>query len=112
VIEAVGARRAKQLFLTANSFDADYAAHAGIIDMVLPEGSIDEFVSMLTDSLSQNAPGAMGEAKRLVRDVAGRHIDHGLMEETAKRIARARVSPEGQEGVRAFLEKRPARWAE
>ncbi|WP_309627656.1 enoyl-CoA hydratase-related protein [Brevundimonas sp.] len=112
VIEAVGARRAKQLFLTANIFDADYAAHAGIIDMVLPEGSIDEFVSMLTDSLTQNAPGAMGEAKRLVRDVAGRHIDHGLMEETAKRIARARVSPEGQEGVRAFLEKRAARWAE
>ena len=112
VIEAVGPRRAKQLFLTANIFDADYAAHAGIIDMVLPEGSIDEFVSMLTDSLTQNAPGAMGEAKRLVRDVAGRHIDHGVMEETAKRIARARVSPEGQEGVRAFLEKRPARWAE
>ena len=112
VIEAVGPRRAKQLFLTANIFDADYAAHAGIIDMVLPEGTIDEFISMLTDSLSQNAPGAMGEAKRLVRDVAGQKIDHGLMEETAKRIARARVSEEGQEGVRAFLEKRPARWAE
>ncbi len=112
VIEAVGARRAKQLFLTANIFDADYAAHAGIVDMVLPEGSMDEFISMLTDSLTQNAPGAMGEAKRLVRDVAGRHIDHGLMEETAKRIARARVSDEGQEGVRAFLDKRAPRWAE
>ena len=112
VIEAVGPRRARQLFLTANIFDADYAAHAGIVDMVLPEGSMDEFVSMLTDSLTQNAPGAMGEAKRLVRDVAGRHIDHGLMEETAKRIARARVSDEGQEGVRAFLEKRSPRWAE
>lgn len=112
VIEAIGPRRAKQLFLTANIFDADYAAHAGIIDMVLPEGSLDEFVSMLTDSLSQNAPGAMGEAKRLVHDVAGHKIDHGLMEETAKRIARARVSDEGQEGVRAFLEKRSPRWAE
>ena len=112
VIEAVGPRRARQLFLTANIFDADYAAHAGIIDMVLPEGTMEEFVSMLTDSLSQNAPGAMGEAKRLVRDVAGQKIDHGLMEETAKRIARARVSEEGQEGVRAFLEKRSPRWAE
>ena len=112
VIEAVGPRRARQLFLTANIFDADYAAHAGIIDMVLPEGTIDEFISMLTDSLTQNAPGAMGEAKRLVRDIAGRHIDHGLMEETAKRIARARVSDEGQEGVRAFLDKRAPRWAE
>jgi len=112
VIEAVGARKARQLFLTANIFDADYAAHVGLIDMVLPEGSMDEFISMLTDSLTANAPGAMGEAKRLVHDLAGRHLDHGLMEDTARRIARARVSPEGQEGVRAFLDKRPPRWAE
>ncbi|ADL00893.1 enoyl-CoA hydratase-related protein [Brevundimonas subvibrioides] len=112
VIEAVGARRAKQLFLTANIFDADYAAHAGIIDMVLPEGSMDEFVSMLTDSLTQNAPGAMGEAKRLVNDLAGESIDRGLMEDTARRIAKARVSKEGQEGVLAFLEKRSPSWAE
>lgn len=112
VVEAIGARRAKQLFLTANIFDADYAAHAGIIDMVLPEGSMDEFVLMLTDSLTRNAPGAMGEAKRLVHDVVGQKIDRGLMEETAKRIAQARVSVEGQEGVRAFLDKRDPSWAQ
>jgi len=111
VIEAVGARRARQLFLTANIFDADYAAHAGIIDMVLPVGSVDEFISMLTDSLTRNAPGAMGEAKRLVHDLVGQKIDRGLMEETARRIARARVSVEGQEGVRAFLDKRDPSWA-
>ena len=112
VVEAIGARRARQLFLTANIFDADYAAHAGLIDMVLPEGSVDEFISMLTDSLTANAPGAMGDAKRLVNDVAGQTIDHGLMEDTVRRIARARVSDEGQEGVRAFLDKRKPRWAE
>lgn len=112
VIEAVGARRARQLFLTANIFDADYAAHAGLIDLVLPEGSVDEFISMLTDSLSGNAPGAMGDAKRLVHDVVGKKIDGGLLEETAKRIARARVSEEGQEGVLAFLDKRKPKWAE
>lgn len=112
VIEAVGPRKARQLFLSANIFDADYAAHVGLIDMVLPEGSVDEFISMLTDSLTANAPGAMGEAKRLVHDLAGRHLDHGLMEDTARRIARARISAEGQEGVRAFLDKRPPRWAE
>lgn len=112
VVEAIGARRARQLFLTANTFDAAYAAHAGLIDMVLPEGSVDEFISMLTDSLTANAPGAMGEAKRLVNDVAGEKIDHGLMEDTARRIARARVSDEGREGVRAFLDKRKPRWAE
>ena len=58
------------------------------------------------------APGAVGDAKRLVNHVAGHRIDHALMEETARRIARARVSPEGQEGVNAFLEKRKPRWAE
>ena len=111
VVEAIGARRARQLFLSANIFDADYAAHAGLIDMVLPQGSVDEFISMLTDSVSANAPGAMGDAKRLVHSIAGHKIDSGVMEETAKRIARARVSPEGQEGVLAFLEKRKPNWA-
>lgn len=111
VIEAVGARRARQLFLTGNIFDADYAAHAGLIDMVLPEGSVDQFIEMLSDSLSTNAPGAMGEAKRLVNDIAHHRIDGGLLDDTAKRIARARVSDEGREGVAAFLEKRRPNWA-
>lgn len=111
VIEAVGARRARQLFLTGNIFDADYAAHAGLIDMVLPEGSVDQFIEMLSDSLSTNAPGAMGEAKRLVNDIAHHKLDGGLLDDTAKRIARARVSDEGREGVAAFLEKRRPNWA-
>jgi len=112
VIEAIGARRARQLFLTANIFDADYAAHAGLIDMVVPGEHLDEFISMMVDGVSANAPGAMGDAKRLVNDVAGRELDHKLVEETAKRIAKARISPEGQEGVRAFLDKRAPSWAE
>lgn len=112
VIEAVGARRARALFLTGNVFDADYAAHLGLIDMVLPDAdSIDSFVTMLSDSLTDCAPGAMGEAKRLVHHVVDHKLDSSLMEDTAKRIARARVSEEGQEGVRAFLEKRKPVWA-
>ena len=111
VVEAVGARRARALFLTGNTFDAGYAAHLGLIDMVLPDAAaIDSFVTMLTDSLGGSAPGAMGDAKRLVHHVAGHRLDTGLMEDTAKRIARARVSAEGQEGVRAFLDKRKPFW--
>ena len=79
--------------------------------MVLPEGSVDQFIEMLSDSLSTNAPGAMGDAKRLVNDIAHHKIDGGLLDETAKRIARARVSDEGREGVAAFLEKRAPIWA-
>ena len=111
VIEAIGARRARQLFLTGNAFDADYAARIGLIDLILPEGSVDDFIGMLSDSLVGNAPGAMGDAKRLVNDIAQHKIDSGLLDDTARRIARARVSPEGQEGVRAFLDKRKPNWA-
>jgi methylglutaconyl-CoA hydratase len=81
--------------------------------MVLPDaGALDGMITMLSDSLRANAPGAMGDSKRLVHHVAGKHIDGGLMDDTARRIARARVSDEGQEGVRAFLDKRKPRWAE
>lgn len=113
VIEAVGARKARQLFMTGNMFDADHAAQAGLVDAVLPNAdAIDGFVSTLTDSMRACAPRAVGDAKRLVHHVAGQRLDAGLMEDTARRIARARVSTEGQEGVRAFLDKRKATWAE
>ena len=113
VVEAVGARTARALFMTADVFDADAALAFGLVGYVLGSADeIDVFVADLADSMKLCAPGAVGDAKRLVNDVAGQEIDHGLMEETAKRIARARVSPEGQEGVRAFLDKRKATWTE
>ena len=113
VVEAVGARTARALFMTADLFDAEAAKGFGLIAQVLDNaGEIDGFITALADRMKACAPGAVGDAKRLVHHVAGHRIDHGLMEETAKRIARARVSAEGQEGVAAFLEKRRPRWAE
>lgn len=113
VVEAVGARTARALFMTAELFDADAAKAFGLIGHVLDSADqIDGFIATFADSMKACAPGAVGDAKRLVHHVAGHRIDHSLMEETAKRIARARVSPEGQEGVGAFLEKRRPRWAE
>lgn len=113
VVEAVGARTARALFMTAELFDADAARDFGLIGQVLDSADqIDGFIASFSDSMKACAPGAVGDAKRLVNHVAGHRIDHALMEETAKRIARARVSPEGQEGVNAFLEKRKPRWTE
>jgi methylglutaconyl-CoA hydratase len=113
VIEAVGARTARRLFATAEAFDADAAAAFGLVDRVLDSADgIDSVVSELSAAMKACAPGAVGDAKRLVHEVAGQKVDRGVMEETARRIARARVSDEGQEGVRAFLDKRKPRWAE
>ncbi|MDP3657662.1 MAG: enoyl-CoA hydratase-related protein [Brevundimonas sp.] len=113
VVEAVGARTARALFMTADLFDAEAAKGFGLVSHVLDSADqIDGFITAFADSMKACAPGAVGDAKRLVHHVAGHRIDHSLMEETAKRIARARVSPEGQEGVGAFLEKRKPRWAE
>ena len=113
VIEAIGPRTARALFATAEVFDADRAKDYGLVSQVLASvDGIDGFVRTLSDAMKACAPGAVGDAKRLVHDLAGRHIDHGMMEDTARRIARARVSPEGQDGVRAFLDKRKPGWAE
>ena len=55
-------------------------------------------------------PAAQKEAKDLIRAVAGRAVTSELIQDTAERIAKIRASPEGREGVAAFLEKRRASW--
>ncbi len=111
VIAAIGARRARGLFASARTFDADHARHIGLIDDVVADGDALQAARDAIAALAlATAPGAVAQSKRLVDKVAGRPIDHGLMEETARLIARARVSPEGQEGVRAFLARRTPAW--
>ena len=56
------------------------------------------------------APGAVADAKQLVRFVAGHKIDDSLAKETARRIAKRRASAEGKEGLAAFLAKRKPEW--
>jgi methylglutaconyl-CoA hydratase len=67
-------------------------------------------VSEVIDLLMQAGPNAQAEAKVLVRDIAHRPIDARVIEATARHIAKVRASPEGREGVAAFLGKRRAAW--
>ena len=112
VVAAIGQRNAKVLFATGRVFSARDAMVWGLVQEVVPDAAT---LLVVKDALSAGmldcAPGAVGDAKRLVDDVAGREIDHDLLHETAKRIAARRVSAEGQEGVRAFLERRKPSWS-
>jgi methylglutaconyl-CoA hydratase len=111
VVAAVGARRARGLFATGRVFDAAFAREIGLVDEVVADAAgLDAARDRLAAEIMACAPGAVAQSKRLVEAVAGRHIDHALMDETARWIARARVGPEGQEGVRAYLAKRSPAW--
>jgi len=111
VIAALGPRTAKLLFATGRVFDADAAWSYGLVDEVFDDvAGLEVARDSLIEEMVACAPGAIGDAKALVNDFTGQKIDRGLIEETARRIARRRVSEEGQEGVRAFLARRKPVW--
>jgi methylglutaconyl-CoA hydratase len=112
VVAAIGPRAARGLFATGQAFDAEHALRIGLISEVVADAhALAAAKTRIAAWIQACAPGAVADAKQLAFDVYAREIDHGLMEETAKRIAQARVSGEGQEGVRAFLEHRKPDWA-
>lgn len=110
VIAAIGSRNARRYFLTAERFDAREALRIGLVHSAVEDRELDATVDRIIDELLKCGPKAIAAAKDLIAHVAHRPIDQLLAEETAMRIARIRVSPEGQEGIAAFLDKRPAGW--
>jgi methylglutaconyl-CoA hydratase len=110
VIAAIGSRNARRYFLTAERFNAHEALRIGLVHSVVQGSELDNAVDGILDELLRGGPKAISAAKDLIAHVAHRPIDQLLAEETATRIAQIRVSPEGQEGIAAFLDKRPASW--
>jgi methylglutaconyl-CoA hydratase len=111
VVAAVGPRQARALFATGKLFDAAHAEKIGLVSEVVADtAALDAARDRIAAEMMACAPGAVAESKRLVEDVAYQPIED-VMDETAKRIARIRIGDEGQEGVRAFLEKRKPSWA-
>ena len=99
VLERIGPGAARRYFLTGERFDADAALRIGLVHEIAE--SLDDAVERTVGDLLAGGPEAVRAAKRLIRErPAG--------EATAHVAATLRTSPEGQEGLRAFLEKRPA----
>ncbi len=110
VIHAIGSRQARRYFLTGERFDATKAKEIGLAHMVCLRAQMEATLDGVVKNLLACGPVAQKEAKTLIRVVAGRPVDEAVMEETAGIIARVRATPEGREGVSAFLEKRKANW--
>ena len=110
VIAAIGARNARRYFATAEQFDAAEALRIGLLHQVVAPDQLDAAVQRQVDLLLKAGPVASASAKTLVRDVVA-HADGARHDaDNAALIARLRVSPEGQEGLTAFLDKRKPNW--
>ena len=111
VIAAIGERYARRYMLTAERFSAAEAYRIGLIhEMVADEGALDEAIGMIVDTLLKNGPEALKACKDLIRAVANRPITAEVVEDTAARIAAIRTTPEAQEGMAAFLQRRKPNW--
>lgn len=112
VIAAIGARNARRYFATAELFDADEALRIGLLHDVVNATALDTAVQRQIDLLLKAGPVASASAKVLVRDVCAHGDGTKHDADNASLIARLRVSPEGQEGLSAFLDKRKPAWIE
>jgi len=114
VIAAVGARQARRLFITGEIFDAGEALRIGLVHHVVTTNKLDDFTDIVLGWLSKGGPIAQHEAKQLAMRLGGvAHPDTLVSDrKLSALIARLRVSPEGQEGLTAFLDKRQPKWTQ
>ena len=110
VIRAIGERQAYRYFQTAERIDARRAAELGLAHEAVASDELDAKVKEVVDALLLGGPKSQSAAKELIRAVANRPLSDAVVEDTARRIASLRVTPEAREGLDAFLSKRPAAW--
>ena len=109
VVRKIGLSRARALFLTGERFGAERAREIGLVHQVVPEGDLDSATGDVVAGLVQGGPAAQAAIKMLLRQVEATEPMEALGLMTGL-IAELRAGEEGQEGMRAFLEKREPRW--
>jgi methylglutaconyl-CoA hydratase len=108
-IAKIGPAAARELFLTGARFSAVRAKELGLVHAVVPEAALDPTVDRYVRDLLAGAPGGIAAAKAIIRAVAWRD-PADVTALTSETIARQRRTPEAQEGLAAFLAKRPPAW--
>ncbi len=109
LIAKIGPSHARDIFMTGERFGADRAMHMGLIHHVAEGDDLDAWVNKKVERLLSSGPQALAAAKRIVHDVSFRSPE-AVKDITLAAIAKARVSEEGQEGMAAFLERRPPKF--
>jgi methylglutaconyl-CoA hydratase len=110
VVSAIGPRNARRYVLTAERFGALEAQRINLVHEVVSAKKLQERGAEFCAVLLGNGPGAMAAGKDLIAAVARGPLDTRMIQETAERIADARASAEGHEGLSAFFEKRQPGW--
>jgi methylglutaconyl-CoA hydratase len=112
IVAAIGARQARRLFITGEVFDANEALRIGLVHHVVAANRLDDSTEHILGWLAKGGPIAQHEAKQLALRLGGvAHPDTMIADrKLSALIARLRVSPEGQEGISAFLDKRTPKW--
>jgi methylglutaconyl-CoA hydratase len=110
VISAIGARASRRYFTTAEVFSARRARRLGLLSEAVTEEELDSTIESLIQHILRNSPSAVSAAKNIINQVENRVTDQAMLDFTCEQIAKIRVSTEGQEGLQAFLQKRPASW--
>jgi methylglutaconyl-CoA hydratase len=109
VLAKIGAASGRELFLTGELFPATRALQIGLVQYVVPEEMLDERVNALLSALHSSGPKAIAACKELIQQVAPVPKEQAK-DYTIEVIAKLRVSEEGIEGIRSFLEKRKPQW--
>jgi len=111
VIGAIGPRHSHRYMLSGEEFDSAEAYRIGLVHDICEEPELIALVGRMLAHLYSSGPAAMVAVKKLIPEVAGARIDNALLEKVSQRIAEVRVTPEAQEGLSAFLEKRKTAWS-
>jgi len=109
VVHKIGPSAARELFLTGARFSAKRARRIGLVHQVVAAADLDDTVDGYLKEVLTSGPDAIAAAKVLIKEVGGSRSED-MIGLTTTRIAEQRVSAEGQEGMRAFLEKRKPAW--